>query len=262
MLNYGKGWIPNKKDPRDHNFKRMGIHSDSIIGDNSNPDLTDHINLIRNQENTSSCTGNALAGAIDIKKDIKGVYKNPTSELFPYYFGRKLDGFHKEDVGAMPRSVAKSIVSIGICDRTTWDFDKTKINMQPDINALTEAIARKGGKYAFMDEHEKAQRPANIKAALLKGFPICFGTQITQKFEAYSRGVLTKPNSLEGYLGGHAMVIVGIYGTNYHILNSWGRSWGESGLCWIDEAYITWEESSDFCVIEGYDHISKETVKP
>jgi len=251
MTKFGTGWRKNERDGDDYKFERMGVTPSS---DPTNPDLTSHIRIVRNQSITSSCVGQAIVGALDIRKDIKGVYKKPASALFPYWFGRNLENNGINDNGSHPRNVMKAVVKLGLPDEDIFPFDADKVNEKPHVNACLQAISRRGGTYAFLD-CDRSSRPYYIKAALLKKLPVIFGTQITPKFEDYSKGILSRPSGTDLLLGGHMLCCVGMYGSVYHILNSWG-TWGEEGLCWIDESYMTWKYTDDICIVTGYELIA------
>lgn len=53
-------WVKDKVDTRDHPYQLTGATQSSIV------DLRQYCSLIEDQGNLGSCTGNAIAGAIEL----------------------------------------------------------------------------------------------------------------------------------------------------------------------------------------------------
>jgi hypothetical protein len=93
---------------------------------------------------------------------------------------------------------------------------------------------------------------AEMKTQLFNGFPIVFAAHVDQAFQAWQgAGVMNAAGG--GYLGRHAMVVVGYDDARgaYRVMNSWGRGWGDGGYAWIayslferivTEAYLVFDQ--------------------
>ena len=84
------------------------------------------------------------------------------------------------------------------------------------------------------------QSLAEMKAQLVRGFPVVVAMEVHQAFSDWTGGgVYAKTKGNAGAsLGGHAMVVVG-YADQlkaFKVLNSWGTKWGDRGYAWIDYA--------------------------
>lgn len=100
-----------------------------------------------------------------------------------------------------------------------------------------------------------------IKSYLAAGRAVVFGAKLGDQFMNYTSGILAYQDY--GYTGQHAyhaMILAGYddtKGTNgaFKVVNSWGTSWGDNGVAWIDENYFC---SSDFtfCAFVATDILS------
>ncbi len=86
-----------------------------------------------------------------------------------------------------------------------------------------------------------------VKTHLAAGFPILIGMPVDESFMN-----IAGPSIYQGLsgpaLGGHAMVVIGYDDAkgSFRLLNSWGKSWGDSGLAWV--SYPAFRQT----VREGY----------
>lgn len=98
----------------------------------------------------------------------------------------------------------------------------------PTVTARHHAIDQAGaisehGIIGYGDEIEDA-----IKRALVAGYPILCGGQVTVDWQALDDWA---PCDMRGGVaGGHAMLLVGYDEDGYHLRNSWGAGWGVGGL--------------------------------
>lgn len=259
LRRHGLGWEPNPPDSRDWDIDRLGL---SAVDLPDEVDLTPCIKGIRNQRSTSSCVGQALAAAVDIREVQAGFPYRPASALFPYYHARRRYSQAVADSGTFIRLAVKSMVKLGIPDETYWPFGVApwRVNRRPGWEAHMMAHPRRGGAYYAIGGYG-ADRVLAIKAALASLRPVVFGTRVARSFlPKVGSSVVDRPLISEEIAGGHAMVIAG-YKTDPHDgllfrdLNSWDDDWREGGLCWLTEDYIRWERTRDFTTIDGWDRI-------
>jgi hypothetical protein len=89
---------------------------------------------------------------------------------------------------------------------------------------------------------------ANFKAYLAEGRPIVFGAKLGDRFmqwnssDVISYDTYNNPGMQHAY---HALILAG-YNDSYNafrVINSWGTSWGDEGMIWIDYNFFV----SSFC---------------
>ncbi|MBK7996586.1 MAG: C1 family peptidase [Blastocatellia bacterium] len=89
------------------------------------------------------------------------------------------------------------------------------------------------------------------KHALAEGNPIIFGISLYESFDSHRRkGLVPMPSRKEASRedhGGHAMLCVGYSDADrtFIVRNSWGRSWGDKGYCYIPYDYLISEKFND-----------------
>jgi C1A family cysteine protease len=231
------GWRPDKPDQRDHKFINMmdAAHLPGYV------DLRSYAcPVIYDQGNLGSCTGQAIAGAVEydiIRQDI------PTfipSRLFIYYNERALEGTVNEDAGAEIRDGIKVIASQGVCHEKLWPYDISRYTERPDDVAYTDALNYTGLSYRRID----SRFLNNLKSALAQGFPFVCGIAVYESFESSyvaNTGIVPMPHMNEQFLGGHAVCCVGYRDSTQRFImrNSWGTSWGDKGYFTIPYTYLT-----------------------
>ena len=238
-------WVRDKLDTRDHPYQLTGAIQPTLV------DLRPLCTSIEDQGNLGSCTGNAIAGAIEllVKRNNKAI---DVSRLFIYYYERLIEGTINQDNGAYIRDGIKACYTYGAPTEKLWPYDIAKFKVKPSTAAITDAAARKVTSY---------QRAADFNAcidALATGYPVTIGFNVYSSFtsSAVARtGMMPYPNTrTEQLLGGHAVLLVGYNkSTNMFIArNSWGKYWGQGGYFYMPFQVIkNTAMSNDFWIIKS-----------
>jgi len=242
-------WKRDLPDQRDLRFSTLLAPPEKLP---PKCDLRDQCSPVFNQGQIGSCTGNAMAGALEFLelKELKEksnqsepfvydpkVFSN-ISRLFIYYNERLLEGTTSEDAGANLRDGIKSLNKWGACRETLWNYDPENTFTEPTDNSYQEAQKHKIGSYY------KIVGLTEMKQCLAGGFPFAFGFTVYESFESpevEKTGIMPLPESNEEVLGGHAVLAVGYDdSTNYLIVrNSWGTNWGQKGYFLMPYDYIS-----------------------
>jgi hypothetical protein len=210
-------------------------------------DLRQYMTRVENQGNTNSCVANAVAGAYEyLVKRYKGKDSYDVSRLFIYYNARKLQGWENKDEGSVIGDAIEGLKKWGACSEDTWPFDEGIVNKKPEKKAYEEAKS-------FLVEDVKLI-PLTLhdwKHALAEGNPIIFGISLYESFDSHRRkGLVPMPSRKEASRedhGGHAMLCVGYSDADrtFIVRNSWGKSWGDKGYCYIPYDYLISEKFND-----------------
>jgi len=221
-------------------------------------DLRPYASPIDDQGNLGSCTGNAIAGAIDLV-DYENKKSERVSRLFIYYQERVIEGDITKDNGAYIHDGITACSQTGAPLESLWPYTVSKFAVQPNQTAYTDAAKRKVTGYS------KCNNFAAVKTALANKAPVVIGFYVYSSFESGTwwqprgTGLMPYPNTrTEQLLGGHAVCIVGYNdnltgpaGKGYFIVrNSWGTSWGQQGYFYMPYSVIqNTSMSSDFWAI-------------
>jgi C1A family cysteine protease len=240
-------WKPDRPDSRDHLFTAIPAVAPAGV------DLRTYASPIEDQGQIGSCTGNAIAGAIELI-DNKAGKRLDVSRLFIYYEERVLEGSVNYDAGAYIRDGIKVCYTKGAPLESLWPYNVRKWSATPPTAAYNDALKRKVTGY---------QRCANftaVKNALALGNPVVIGFNVYASFEqgswqqANGSGLMPYPAPGEQLLGGHAVLIVGYNDSTQRFIvkNSWGTSWADKGYFYMPYQVIqNTAMSSDFWVISA-----------
>lgn len=225
------GWVPDTPDSRDHMFSAPA----ALVGDlPARTNLWNLVTQIYDQGDLGSCTANAIGQSYMMLQKKQGVSVVTPSRLFLYYNERKMEGTINEDSGAMIRDGMKSAAKEGICHEITWPYITTKFTNQPPERSYREALDHQILRYVRVVPTEQ-----QIRACLVE-YPVVFGFQVFESFDAMTTGNAPLPGDSEVCLGGHAVLAIGAnFGPDNHLkqgdvwpsrtilcVNSWGRGWG------------------------------------
>ena len=238
-------WVKDKVDTRDHPYQLTNNTQSNVV------DLRQYCSSIEDQGNLGSCTGNAIAGAIELlhKRQNRTL---DISRLFIYYYERKFMGTVNYDSGAYIRDGIKACYTYGAPTENLWPYNISKFRITPKQEAIIDAAKRKVTSY---------QRADNFNAvidAITAGYPVIVGFNVYSSFDTNTvtrTGVMPYPNaSRERLLGGHAVLLVGYNKNNNTFIarNSWGTNWGDKGYFYMPFQVIqNTSMSSDFWVIKS-----------
>lgn len=238
-------WVPDKFDKRDYIYKLNRPKVTEIV------DLREHTTPIEDQGALGSCTGQAIAGAIELLNKRAGK-ETDVSRLFIYYYERLLLGTVNYDSGAYIRDGIKATNRWGAPLEKLWPYQIPKFKSRPSSVAINDAAKRRVTRY---------ERAINFNAcidALTSGFPVIVGYHVYSSFMSYSvrkTGFMPYPNvKRESLLGGHAVLLVGYNHKTQRFIarNSWGTNWGDKGYFYMPYDVIKNPQmSADFWVIKG-----------
>lgn len=226
------GLIPDKKDNRDFIYKTRKMAVDL-------PETTDKRNIALfpwryDQEDIGSCV--AHGGMVEPYRAIlkkNGLPDFAPSPLFGYWIARE---DKNNDTGASIRDAFKAMNVYGLCAEKRWPYMAYKFALTPNSLAFVDALDHQ----SIMYERIYPVTQNAIMDVLSRGFPVTFGMELYQSFMNVTKnGIVKRPNRwCDRYLGGHCLLIFDYDKDYVTILNSWGRSWGDDGLCYVPWSYI------------------------
>jgi C1A family cysteine protease len=238
---YGLGWVPDLPDQRDMLYGLVR-RVPAVLPPRA--DLRPLCSPVEDQGNLGSCTGNALAGAVEFLEQKDRVPFINVSRLFIYYNERVIEHSVREDAGAMIRDGIKTLVKQGVCSEARWPYVVSKFAVKPSPGCYAEALEHQVTAYA------RLQTVDEMRACLAEDYPFVFGFSVYESFESQQvakTGVVQMPKAKERQLGGHAVLAVGYDDTKKRFLvrNSWGTGWGMKGYFTMPYAYVADRDLSD-----------------
>ncbi|HLH21882.1 MAG TPA: C1 family peptidase [Chloroflexota bacterium] len=235
----GLGWIPDLPDARDHLYAAAPATLASLP---SQVDMRPQCPGVYDQGQLGSCTGNAIAGAIEfdqMRQHLGAPCPFTPSRLFIYYNERVMEHTVNSDAGAQIRDGIKSVAKQGDCPESEWPYNIPNFAERPPGQCYADALKYRAVQYASVP------RLLNqMKGCLASGLPFVFGFTVYDSFmsDAVAQtGEVPMPNlSTEQVQGGHAVGAVGYDDTQQRFIvrNSWGTGWGMQGYFTMPYAYL------------------------
>ncbi|SPM39927.1 Cysteine protease, C1A family [Mycobacterium numidiamassiliense] len=234
----GFGWRPQLPDVRDRLYaiRLKGLPPAEY-------DLRPSMPPVYDQGQLGSCTGNAIAAAMEYERDRQGLSDFVPSRLFIYYNERALEGTVSSDSGAVIRDGIKVVNRDGVCPEALWPYDIGVFTVKPPKRCYVEAETDKAVQY------EGIQTLVALKDAIASNLAVVFGFTVYASFESpmvAQTGVMPMPKKGEATVGGHAVLAVGYSDAEGHLIvrNSWGPSWGDKGYFYMPYEYLTGTKTS------------------
>jgi C1A family cysteine protease len=242
-------WRPDVPDFRDHVYKPLQIPIEQLP---KTKDLRGLCSAVEDQGELGSCTGNAIAGAIELLeiKKRNAPFKD-ISRLFICYQERVYIHEVRQDSGAYIRDGIKAIHKVGAAAEELWPYDVQRFAHRPPSSAYADAAQRKFNSY------ERIVTLDDMLRCLAEGLPFVFGFAVYSDFlsdRVAATGRVNMPKPSENMEGGHAVLAVGysIKAQRFIVRNSWGPDWGMSGYFTIPFAYLEDNNlSDDMWVVRG-----------
>ncbi len=234
---FGKlGWVPDLPDHRDQVY---AAPMPTLAALPSKVDLRPKCpKEVYDQGQLGSCTGNAIAGAIEFDLIKQGAHAFTPSRLFIYYNERVIEHTVSSDSGAQIRDGVKAVNKQGAPPEKLWPYDIAKFKDKPSADVYGAAAQHKVSSYQRV-----ARSLSQTKGCLAAGFPFVFGFTVYESFESDAvakSGIVPMPSSNESVLGGHAVLAVGYDDEQQRFIvrNSWGDKWGQKGYFTLPYAYL------------------------
>lgn len=234
------GWIPDLPDHRDH------LYAAPIAALKAVPPKVDLRarcpKTVYDQGQLGSCTGNAIAAAIEFDLIKQKAAKPFTpSRLFIYYNERAMEGSVSQDSGAQIRDGIKSVNKLGAPPETLWPYSDKKPG--PFQKKPPASVYKEAAKYKVTAYQRVARALTQMKGCLAAGYPFVFGFTVYDSFEGpkvAKTGQVPMPGPSENVLGGHAVLAVGYDESmqRFIVRNSWGPKWGIRGYFTMPYAYL------------------------
>ena len=234
-------WCPDLPDKRDHIYAPKAVRRDRLP---RSVDLRPLCTPVEDQGNLGSCTGNAIAGALELLEVKAGKPALDLSRLFIYYQERAYEGTIGEDSGAYIRDGIKAVRKVGAAREELWPYVVSRFADKPPAEAYADAKGRKFKSY------QRILTLSDMLRCLAEGYPFVYGFSVYSDFmsdRVARTGVVNMPKSSEDLEGGHAVLAVGysMASRRFLVRNSWGSSWGRAGHFTMPFDYLADRSLSD-----------------
>ena len=235
--------VPLKEDYVAHTPKEKSI------------DLRESFTEIKNQGEQGSCTAHAVTSVFEyiLKQNKQEI--SDLSEAFVYYNARLKAGDTNKDEGSRYDYAIESMTELGICSEEIMPYSESDFTTPPSEDAIIDAATRKVKKALNVKLTLN-----DIKSALEDGYPVAISAKLYDSFGQGLKGIISMPmqeelestENEENKHRHHAMVICGYDDDKklFVVRNSWGKTFGDKGYCYMPYSYFTDEKLVSFaCVI-------------
>lgn len=229
--------------------------------------LRDKVGVIEDQGEIGSCTANATCSAIELI--CESAAPRSLSRLFNYYCSRDRDSMLGQE-GATLRSAIKAAAKEGLPLESAYPYLPDVRDVKPPQSVYDLAAQTRLLKYERIvtnpaDENFPLWRA--VKSAISEGYPVVIAMRVSQQFLSLKGGSLSEQGYLGcpmfggayPYIGNHALIVTGYSGDQIDLENSWGASWGDSGMGYIAATTLE-RDVYEAWVVKGFAEINLEPV--
>jgi len=220
---------------------------------------------VRDQGDTSACTGFALAAVIDLLLTRAGRRTEvPVSPFMLYNMARRYDEFagYNADEGSSCRGALKAWFRHGACADARWmTLDMPEPTPNPAKDWWQDAAKRPLGAYYRVDTRSVTDMQVALfeTGALYASLVLHGGWDEGYGLNKQRSAWEVPHQAVQPIDGGHAVALVGYDDRGFLVLNSWGTTWGSSGLavlpyedwlanamdCWVVQLGVATEQHRD-----------------
>jgi len=188
------------------------------------------------QGQVGSCVSWAIDyTAMSILENEQGITGHPQAPMYTY--AQLARG---NDQGSTPSDTFDILTSQGVDTMSDYWQGNSDYTTQPDANERANAAHWKLSGYTPISTGSGIK--AGVQAAIAKGLPVAISIPVYQSFERITQQQATDysyyPTSGDQYMGGHEITIIGYDSNGVRVQNSWGTSWGDSGLINLSWNYL------------------------
>lgn len=258
------GYVPDPPDQRDY---ALGL---SDLGLSTAPPsqvmLTEQLGPALDQGPLESCTAFATGKLVRSSHVRQGMGKpERLSEMAQWWYCRATHGMAAHNTGSYLRTNFQVLNEFGFCPSCLWPYvtEGDAWRRQPPVRALRGSYDQSthGGRLAVYRRITETglARIGAVQAALHAGYPVAYGTDVSEAFVRgeLGHGPVLPPADGEPIAGGHAMVLGGYdHDTpdgraRFWSLNSWGQGWGDEGWWQMSADYLCDGRTRDLWVCEA-----------
>lgn len=224
--------VPLKEDYAAHTPKAKSI------------DLRENFTEIKNQGEQGSCTAHAVTSVFEYILKQNKQEDSDLSEAFVYYNTRKKAGDISKDEGSSYDYAIESMTEFGICSEKLMPYSESDFTTPPSEDAIADAATRKVKKALNVKLTLN-----DLKSALEDGYPVAISAELFDSFGQGLKGIISMPTQEEiestenedNKHRHHAMVICGYDDDKklFVVRNSWGKTYGDKGYCYMPYSYFT-----------------------
>ena len=216
--------IPKPKDDK----RDFGCEYKTSVKNTSNDiDLSIFFPEIKNQLNSNSCVGQAVASVLEYYRNIETTETSwDLSDTQLWYDARKKQGWETKNEGCYIRDALSIVKNEGITLEELHPFKYGNWYSEPsELSRQFQPMVKISKYYQCVNKEE-------IGVTLNKGIPLVIAMRLYSNFYNNYGIYETKDGNFKGY---HAMVIVGQTENYYKVRNSWGSKWSLNGHVLIDK---------------------------
>ena len=200
-------------------------------------DLRPWMTPVEDQGQLGSCAANALVGGVEYLVRRETGQHVDFSRLFVYFAQRLWADAVRDDLGASIVDGVRVLARLGVPTERSWPHQPDLFAVQPPDPVLREAASTRVADWWSVPVDGDA-----FRGCLAAGFPITFGTRVTESFVRTPRsGICGMPQGADDARHGrHALLAVGYddRARVFVVRNSWGADWGDAGHVYMPYEYV------------------------